>query len=83
MVGEDGAAIDRRKERKFIAVLPERIFFFFFCSESSSVHGYVHLFVVHACMHRHRSSGNMQIKNNNMLFWKGVGTEVLSKCTHT
>lgn len=30
MVGEDGAAIDRRKERKFIAVLPERIFFFFF-----------------------------------------------------
>lgn len=58
-------------------------FFFLFCSESSSVHSYVHFFVVHACMYRHRSSGNMQISNNNVLFWKGVGTEVLSKCTHT
>lgn len=58
-------------------------FFFLFCSESSFVHSYVHFFVVHACMYRHRSSGNMQISNNNVLFWKGVGTEVLSKCTHT
>lgn len=33
MEGEDGTAIGRRKERKFIAVLPERIWVFFFLNQ--------------------------------------------------
>lgn len=49
MEGEDGTAIGRRKERKFIAVLPERICFFFF-PESSSLYGYARIFLhIHVC----------------------------------
>lgn len=47
MEGKDGSATGRRKEMKFIAVFPEKIFFF---PESSSVHGYLHVFLyIHVC----------------------------------